>query len=238
VAESDSGPLRVEDLGDGIVALWLARPAKRNALDGPLVAALDTALTEIEARAVVLGSLDSCFCSGVDLDLPDDERASVSDRLYGVYRRMLTLPCPIVAAIPGPAVGGGAQLAVASDLRVGGPAASLRFVGAGHGLAVGSWALPSMVGRGRALDLCLTMRRIDAESALQIGLLDRVCVDPVAAAIELAREIACLDPAASRRVRTITRDGRAMLVSLDREREANRLAWRGSIAGLGMGARG
>jgi enoyl-CoA hydratase/carnithine racemase len=228
----------VEDIGDGIVGLWLARPAKRNALDGPLVAALDSALRGIDARAVVLGSVDSCFSAGVDLDIPDAERAYVSDRLYAVYRRMVTLPCPIVAAVAGPAVGGGAQLAVACDLRVGGPAASLRFVGAGHGLAVGSWALPSLVGRGRALDLCLTMRTIDAGEALRIGLLDRLCGDPVGAAIELAGELARLDPAASRRIRTITHDGRAVLVSLDREREANRLAWRGSLAGLDTAARG
>ena len=87
-----------------------------------------------------------------DLSLADDERAQVSDLLYRLYQRMLLSPAPVIAAVDGPAVGGGAQLALASDLRVGGAGARLRFVGPGHGLAVGSWGLPSLVGRGRGCE--------------------------------------------------------------------------------------
>ena len=71
---------------------------------------------------------------------------------------MLASPVIIIASIHGAAVGAGAQLAVASDLRIGSPPARFRFAGPGHGLAVGAWGLPSLVGRGRAAEICLSMR--------------------------------------------------------------------------------
>ena len=86
----------------------------------------------------------------------------------------------VVAALDGAAVGGGAQLAIAADLRVAAPAAFLQLAGPGHGLAVGAWGLPSLVGRGRALDLCLSMRPVEREEALAIGLVDRVADDAAA----------------------------------------------------------
>src|SRR5579875_3824704 len=157
-------PLLIDE-DDGIVTLSLNRPERRNAVDAALASALRGALeAHVGARAIVMRSAQAgMFCSGADLGVPDDERAHVSRELYALYGEMVAVRAPIVAALDGPAVGGGAQLAVACDLRVAGPTASVRFVGPGHGLAVGAWALPGLVGRGRALDLCLTGRTVERE---------------------------------------------------------------------------
>jgi enoyl-CoA hydratase/carnithine racemase len=231
-AADDSGSLQVERPHDGVVALWLDRPERRNALDGDLVRALSQALAGEPARAVVIGSADpASFCAGADLRLADDDRAEVSDLLYELYGQIVRLPAPVIAAVGGPAVGGGAQLAIAADIRVGSPGARFRFAGPGHGLAVGAWALPSLVGRGRALDLCLSMRTLGAEEAHAIGLLDRLEDDPRAAAVALAAELAALDGDAVARVKAIAGEATALLSALQLEREGNR-RWSGSIEGL------
>jgi enoyl-CoA hydratase len=217
----------------GVARLLLDRPARRNALDGPLVEALHEAVGGLDARAVVLGSSDpAVFSAGADLDLDDADRARVSERLYALYAEMLAAGPPLVAAVEGPAVGGGAQLAVACDLRVAGPGARLRFPGPGHGLAVGAWALPSLVGRGRAMDLCLSMRWVGAEEALRIGLVDRLADDAQTAALDLAEQIAGLDAAAVRRVKRVVGAAARHAFALADEDEGNRAAWSGSVAGL------
>jgi enoyl-CoA hydratase/carnithine racemase len=212
---------------DGVLRLRLNRPERRNALDRALVEALLDAFATCGCRAVVLSSTDAAiFCAGADTSLPDTERAEVSELLYELYGRMLAFPAPIVAAVGGHAVGGGAQLAIASDLRVAGPRASFRFPGPGHGLAVGAWGLPSLVGRGRALDLCLTMRDVDAQEALELGLVERLADEPEGVSVELAAAIAALDPQAAARVKRIARADLA--AALAAEREANR-GWSGSL---------
>jgi enoyl-CoA hydratase/carnithine racemase len=224
--------LRVEERGDGVLALWLDRPEARNALDHTLVSALEEAFATSGVRAFVLGTSDPrCFCAGADLRMPDAERAALSNRLYELYRLMVCAPAPIVAAIEGPAIGGGAQLALASDLRIGSPTARFRFPGPGHGLSVGAWALPSLIGRGRAVELCLTMRTVDADEALRIGLLERLEPDVRSSAIAAAAAIAQLDAPAAARVKSVARVATGLLAALDAEREGN-APWSGSVEGL------
>ena len=214
-----------------VLRLRLNRPDRLNAIDMPLVSALNAAFDRVDARAVILGSSSpEAFCSGADLDLEDAERAEVSDLLYELYERMVRLPIPIVAAVEGHAVGAGVQLAVAADLRVAGPRAKMRVAGPGHGLAVASWGLPSLVGRGRALDLCLTMRAVGAQEALAMGLVDRVEEDPGGAAVELASELAGLDSGAVGRVKRVVMRASGHLDALREERSGNRAAWSGSVA--------
>jgi enoyl-CoA hydratase/carnithine racemase len=225
-------PLLIDRPLDGVLRLRLNRPERANALDAALVEDLHDAISDLDARAVVLGSSASrMFCGGADLGLADEERMRVSDRLYALYERMLTAPVPLVAAIDGAAVGGGAQLAVACDVRVVGLKARLRFVGPAHGLAVGAWALPSLVGRGRAMELCLSMRWVDAEEALEIGLADRRADDPGAEALALAGQIAGLDPAAVGRVKQVVGTASRHVAALAEEAEGNRDAWSGSVDG-------
>jgi enoyl-CoA hydratase/carnithine racemase len=236
---SESGELLVDRPARDVLRLQLNRPDRLNAIDMPLVSALLTAFDEVDARAVVLGSsTPKAFCSGADLDLEDEERARVSDLLYGLYEKMVELPVPIVVALGGHAVGGGAQLAIAGDLRIAGPGTKIRVAGPGHGLAVAAWGLPSLVGRGRALDLCLTMRAVSAEEALATGLVDRIEEDPGEAAIELASELARLDPAAVGRVKHVVSTASTSLDALREERSGNQESWSGSIAALQHGEEG
>jgi enoyl-CoA hydratase/carnithine racemase len=225
--------VRVDRPAAGVLRIALDRPAARNAVDRATADGLLTALGAVEpdVGAVVLGSTDpGIFCAGADLKVPDAERAIISDDLYEIVERMVTLPVPVVAAISGPAVGGGAHLAVAADLRVAGPGAVIRVAGPGHGLAVAAWALPGIVGRARATDLCLTMREVNAPEALSIGLADRLADDPGATAIALAAELATLDRAAAARVKRLINE--PLLPQLRAEREGNRTTWTGSIEGL------
>jgi enoyl-CoA hydratase len=234
-----SGELLVDRPAGDVLRLRLNRPDHLNAIDMPLVSALLAAFDEVDARAVVLGSsTPKAFCSGADLDLEDEERARVSDLLYELYEKMVELPVPIVVALGGHAVGGGAQLAIAGDLRIAGPVTKIRVAGPGHGLAVAAWGLPSLVGRGRALDLCLTMRAVSAEEALTIGLVDRIEEDPGEAAIDLASELARLDPAAVGRVKHVVSTASRSLDALREERSGNRESWSGSVAALQRGEGG
>ena len=226
-----SSRLRLEHSPAGYRRLLLARPERRNALDVGLARALRDALGRDEATPVVLGSTDpTVFCAGADLDVPDADRATVSDLLYDCYEIMITRPGPVIAAVSGPAVGGGAQLAAAADLRIAGPAARLRWAGPpGRGLAVGAWVLTDLVGRGTAMELALTGRWVEAAEALAIGLVNRVNDDPGQVAAGIAAELATQDPQASARVKSVAAAG-GLLDRLRAERQANRAAWAQVIA--------
>lgn len=229
---TDDPRLLIDEPLDGVLRLRLNRPAVRNAIDRILADELLEAIDGTGARAIVLESTDSAaFSSGLDLSMGSEERAAVSDHLYEIYEKMLTSPTPIVAAISGPAVGGGAQLAIAADLRVGSPGAAFRFPGGGNGLAVGSWGLASLVGRGRALDLLLTMRTVGADEGLRIGLLDRLEGDARATALDLASTIATLDRVAVASIKRITIDLQGLLDALHIERAQNRASRQASIEG-------
>ena len=236
---NESGELLVDRPAGDVLRLRLNRPDRLNAIDMPLVNALLAAFDQVDARVVVLGSsTPEAFCSGADLDLEDEERARVSDLLYELYEKMVELPVPIVVALGGHAVGGGAQLAVTGDLRIAGPGTKIRVAGPGHGLAVAAWGLPSLVGRGRALDLCLTMRAVGAEEALTMGLIDRIEEEPGEAAVDLASELARLDAAAVGRAKRVVSVASGLLDALREERMGNREHWSGSIAALRRGKGG
>jgi enoyl-CoA hydratase len=230
---NESGELLTDRPAREVLRLRLNRPDRLNAVNMTLVSALISALDRVDARVVVLGSsTPQAFCSGADLDLADAERAEVSDLLYELYEKMVGLPVPIIVALDGHAVGAGMQLAVAADLRVAGRQTKMRVAGPGHGLAVAAWGLPSLVGRGRALDLCLTMRAVGADEAIAMGLVDRVEEDPGAAAVDLASDLARLDPAAVGRVKRVVTKASGCLDALREERSGNRAAWSGSVAAL------
>jgi enoyl-CoA hydratase len=225
----DDAPLLVDHPRAGIARLLLNRPERHNALDRALVDALHSAVEAERQHVIVLGSAGpGRFCGGADTSLGDAERAAVSTALYALYARSLELPRPMLAALDGPAIGGGLQLAISCDLRIAAPGAWLQAPGPGHGLAVAAWGLPTLVGRSRALDLCLTGRRIDAQEALAIGLVDRVEDDPGGAAVALAAELAQLDEAAVARVKAIVARSADPAAALAEEAAGNR-GWKGGL---------
>jgi enoyl-CoA hydratase/carnithine racemase len=219
--------LTVETSPAGYRWLRLSRPERRNALDVSLLRAVTDALAVEPDVPVVLGSADPrVFCAGADLTISEAERAAVSDLVYDCCEIIVTRPGPVIAVLTGPAVGGGAQLAAASDLRIAGPAARLRFTGPpGLNLTVGAWLLPDLVGRAAAMDLVLTGRWVEAAEALSLGLVNRVCDDPELAAGQIAAELA----GQGAEVKAVmAADG--LLDRLRAERSANRSAWARAIA--------
>ena len=215
----------------GIAVALLDRPDRLNALDLATVSAV-RAVVDQKKHVLILGSTSTrAFSSGADTSVSDAERAAVSGSLYGLYTAMRAASTIIITAADGHAIGGGAQLLLASDIRVAGRSLSIRFVGVGHGLVVGAWGLPSLIGRGSALELCLTTRPIGSDEALAKGLVERVVDDPLAEAIEVGTAIMALDPAliaAAKTIVAISGPDKA----LQAERSFNS-GWGGSIPGTG-----
>lgn len=203
-------------------------PARRNALTLATVEHLQRLLDEEPTRTLLLGSTTTgIFSAGADLDVDDATRAKLSDQLYACYEQMVTRPGIVIAVVEGAAVGGGAQLTTAADLRTASPAARWRWVGPGHGLAVGSWILPSLLGRARALDLTLSSRWLHVDEAVLAGLVYRVDDDPWSAAAEIAAVLAKANVDAVARVKRVATTG-PLLDRLRAEREENRAAWSGA----------
>lgn len=213
--------------GRPVRLLRLDRAERRNALDLATVETLLGALTEDQEQPVVLGSTTpGTFCAGADLAVPNAQRTQLSDRLYECYDAMVRRPGLVIAVIDGAAVGGGAQLTAAADVRIAGPAARWRWVGPGHGLAVGAWILPDLLGRSRALDLTLTARWLELDEARQAGFVHRVGADPWALTISLLEELGSSEPAALARVKAIATPPH-LLAALATERRRNRDSWDG-----------
>ncbi len=194
--------VRVERAGP-VTTVIMDRPEVRNAVDGPAAAALAAAFREFEAdeaaSVAVLWGSGGTFCAGADLKAvggPDGNRTEPDgDGPMGPTRLRLTKP--VIAAISGPAVAGGLELALWCDLRVAEEGAVLGVFCRRWGVPLidgGTVRLPRLVGLGRALDLILTGRGVPAAEALQIGLVSRVVPhgQARAAAEELARELAAL----------------------------------------------
>jgi enoyl-CoA hydratase len=223
--------LRSERSPDGYRRLLLASRQRHNPLTPGLARALRDAFTENPADPVVLGSADpAMFCAGADMTIGEAERAQVSALLYECLEVMITRPGPVIAAVGGPAVAGGAQLATAADLRIAGPAARFRWIGPpGRGLAVGAWVLPDLVGRGRAAELAMTGRWVDAAEALTLGLVNQVEPDPLPAAERLAAALAAGSAGSLARIKMITAAG-GLLDRLHAEQEANSAAWAQALA--------
>ena len=216
--------LLIENDPAGYRWLRLDRPQRRNALDVSLTAAIRDALAAEPSVPVLLGSADpAMFCAGADLTISNAERAMVSDLIYDCCHTIITRPGPVIAVLSGAAVGGGAQLAAAADLRIASPAARLRWVGPpGVNLTVGAWVLPDLVGRGPAMDLVLTGRWLEAAEALALGLLNHLSPEPDALAEQIAADLARRGVAAG--IKPVMAAG-GLLDRLQAEREANRSAW-------------
>ena len=173
------------------------RPARRNAVDGrtadALVAALDAFEADDEARVLVLTGAGGVFCAGADLTAIETlaPRVAAGEGPLGFTRRVATKPT--IAAVQGWAVAGGLELALWCDLRVCDPQARFGCLERRFGVPLvdgGTWRLPRVVGLGRALDLILTGRVVEAAEAHAIGLVTEVHPDPLARALAIAETVA------------------------------------------------
>ncbi len=167
---------------DKVAIVTLNRPDKRNALSTALRNEVDACLAELEADdgvsvAVVTGA-GPVFCAGFDRNEffqrePEQLRAFIesTDRFH---LRLMNFPKPLVAAINGPALGGGLDLAALCDVRVAADTAAFAHPEIKFGAPTLYGPLAEIIGGGLARDLCLTGRRIDAQEALRIGLVSAV----------------------------------------------------------------
>lgn len=192
-----------------VTTLELQRPERRNALNSELVDGLREAVTAAAAddvRAIVLTGQGTVFCAGADLS-GDAFAADYPDKLIALHQSINTAPMPVVAAINGPAIGAGLQLAMVCDLRVVAPDAFFQFPVAKYGLALDNWSirrLVSLVGHGRARAMMLTAERLGAQEALQTGMANRL--GDLADAQQWAQEIAGLAPLALRHAKRVLND--------------------------------
>ena len=208
-----------------VAEVRLARPDKHNALDFAMFEGIGEAIDAIAAdpsvRAVVLHGEGKSFCSGLDLasfaaeQRPVDEMfgrragedANVAQRVsYGWQ----TLPVPVICAVHGNCLGGGAQIALGADVRIVAPDAkvSIREVHWGLIPDMGiTRSLPRLVRFDVAKELVLTARILDGAEAVRIGLGTRLSDDPLADARELAAEIASRSPDATRRAKALLERG-------------------------------
>ncbi len=195
--------------------ITLNRPERMNAMSfdtvGPLYEALDAVAVDNDTWVVVLTGAGRGFCSGLDLEdhgMPPDcdglpmSRIAIRamEFMSNIVPAMRAIPQPIIAAVNGPAYGGGMCLMLGADIRLAGASARFRSAGVTNGLTgteLGvSWILPRLVGAARAWDVILSGREVDAVEAERIGMVSRVYPDDalLAAALELAEQICGWSP--------------------------------------------
>ncbi len=243
------------DVKDGILTLTLNRPDKLNAFTGTMamemIDAFDKADADDAVRAIVVTGAGRAFCAGADLsagaktfdyaaraDRPDKQgtavgadgkidwsHPSVRDGGGRVTLRIFESKKPVIAAVNGPAVGIGATMLLAMDVRLASDQARIGFVFARRGItpeACSSWFLPRVVGISRALEWTMTGRVMPAQEALEGGLVKKLYAPDalLPAAYELAREIA--DNAAPVSV-ALTRQMMWRMLGADHPMEAHKI---------------
>lgn len=221
-------PLLVTRTADRVVAT-LNRPHKRNAIDQATIDALHALCAELEEtpRTLILTGADGVFAAGADIAELRDRRADDARRGINAHAfvRVADLPMPVIAAIDGYALGGGAELAYAADIRLATPTLKIGNPETGLGIlaaAGASWRLKEIVGDARAIELLLTGRTVHAEEALRIGLVSSLHepADLLAAAHAVADRIARNDPAATIATKRVFRAPRDQHPAADLEEQA------------------
>ena len=194
----------------GVAVLRLHRPKSRNAINTQMLVEilehLAVARSDDAVRVLVFSSSDHMGLSaGADVkeELDRDGHVRRMQLFADVYDQIVALPKPTIAACHGDVVGGGAEIAIACDMRVGGSNLRMRFPGAALGAPVGPARLVTLCGLAAAKYLLLSSRTIGADEALRLGLVNRVA--PAAAtedsAVELATQVAGHPPEAVARLK-------------------------------------
>ena len=229
--------------GNGVGLLRLDRPEARNAINTAmleeLLEHLGAARADADLRVLVLSSTDHMgFSAGADVreELDRDGAIRRMQLFADLYDGLTGFPRPTVAACHGACVGGGAEIAVACDIRVGGSNMRLRFPGAGLGVPVGPARLVTLCGLSVAKYLLLTSKEIAVDEAYRWGLVHKVAPAPRTeeVALQLATQVADHPPESVARIKS-------MLHAWDGVEERSRAEGEGQVAwqseGPGLGYR-
>jgi enoyl-CoA hydratase/carnithine racemase len=179
------------DVSNGVGTITLNRPEQKNAFTFEMIAAwarvVDEAAGDPQVGALILTGAGNSFCSGIDLaelrgvsDTPLAHKSMLTNQIHRVMEAVERLDKPIIAAINGPAVGAGLDMALMCDMRLAGRSARMSEGYIRVGLVPGDggcYFLPRLVGSAKALELLLTGDFVDADEALRIGMVNRVCED-------------------------------------------------------------
>jgi methylglutaconyl-CoA hydratase len=186
--------------GGPIALITLNRPDKRNALSATMIADLMSVLAEVESgkeRVAIITGAGKAFCAGMDLDAlkslatqSPEENLADARRTAGLFRRLWSFPKPLIAAVNGAALGGGAGIATLCDFTLAAPEAKLGYTEVRIGFipALVSVFLERQVGEKLARDLFLTARILDAAEAKTMGLVTKIT--PAEELLSAARELA------------------------------------------------
>jgi enoyl-CoA hydratase len=176
--------LIAEQLG-AVLLLTLNRPEKANALHPELIAkltsTLEAAAENPDVNVLIITGAGKSFCAGLDLGVVLEssfqDKIAYLESVFGIYRQIYTQPQPVIAAINGPAIAGGFDLAVMCDFRLCSPAATFAQTEILLGLTQMIFPLYKIIGLGRAKELAMTGEVIHSNEAHRIGLVNHVC-DP------------------------------------------------------------
>jgi enoyl-CoA hydratase len=237
---SEQGPTSYSVDGEGVALVRLERPEARNALNTEmleqLLAHLASAREDDAVRVLVISSSDHMGLSaGADVreQLDDEGKVRRMQLFADLYDAITGFPKPTVAACHGDVIGGGAEIAVACDMRVGGANLRMRFPGAALGVPVGPARLVTLCGLATAKYLLLSSRIVGADEALRLGLVNRVA--PAAAtedaALELAAEVAQHPPEAVARLKAMLHEWDAV-EDRSRAEGEGQVEWQRSGPGL------
>jgi enoyl-CoA hydratase len=209
-----------------VVYVTLNRPTALNALSTPLRRDLQQCFTDVQAdpavRVVVITGAGRAFCAGADIKEWREPSSIVEDRAdrlrVNFWQAISGCEVPIIAAINGYALGGGCELAMCCDIRIASEQAQLGLTEVTLGIIPGGGGtqrLPRLVGQGKALELILTGRRMDAHEALRLGLVEQVVAhDQLMPAVEaLAQTIASRAPLAVKYAKEAILRGRELPLS-------------------------
>jgi 2-(1,2-epoxy-1,2-dihydrophenyl)acetyl-CoA isomerase len=243
------------ETNDNVTAITLDRPEKLNAFAGAmrenLLAALQSAESDAACRVVVITGAGRAFCAGGDVDymsgLQKEKNVGAFRKLLDAGRdivtRIVEMNKPVIASVNGIAAGAGCNLALACDYRIASDTAKLgeTFVRIGlHPDWGGTWFLPRLVGPGRAMEILMTGRMVDAAEALTIGMVDRVVPSAELTALtsEFARTIAQGPPLAIAGIKRALAVSRAatLRAQLEIESDHQLRAFLSSDASEGMAA--
>jgi enoyl-CoA hydratase/carnithine racemase len=238
---------------DSVATITLNRPDKLNAFTGTmredLLAALRACEDDTGVRVVVLTGAGRAFCAGGDVEFMSGLQKSgdvesfrkLLDAGRDVILQIATMNKPVIAAINGVAAGAGCNLALACDYRIASEQAKLSesFVRIGlHPDWGGTWLLPRLVGRSKAMEILMTGRMVDAAEALAIGMVDRVVSELMAAVDELARSLAAAPPLALAGIKRalLASESNDLRAQIDLESEYQLVCFRSEDAAEGMTA--